>query len=59
MGAEIFRITGLLNHYHFREAVRYVTIGGRKAYPTYSAYLRERRRELLEAGENVDYSIPN
>ena len=56
-GKEIFRITGLLNHYHFREAVRYVVIGHRKVYPRWGAYLRERRRELLAAGEDVDYSI--
>lgn len=56
-GKEIFRVTGLLNHYHFREAVRYVVLGHRRAYPRFGAYLRERRQELLAAGEDVDYSI--
>ena len=58
-GREIFRITGLLNRYHFREAVRYVAIGHRQKFPTFSAYLRQRRKELLAAGETVDYSIPD
>ena len=58
-GKEIFRVTGLLNPYHFREAARYAAIGGRRAYPTFGAYLRVRRDELLAAGENVDYSIPD
>ena len=56
-GQEIFRVTGLLGHYHFREAVRYVAIGHRKAYPTFNTYLRVRRQELLAAGHNIDYSL--
>lgn len=56
-GREVFRITGLLNHYHFREAVRYVAIGHRAAYPRFGAYLRARRQELLADGQTIDYSI--
>ena len=58
-GREVFRITGLLNHYHFREAARYVAGGHNKKYKRWGAYLRERREELLASGENVDYSIPS
>lgn len=56
-GEEIFRVTGLLGHYHFREAVRYAAIGHRRAHPSYSAYLRARRQELLAAGQTIDYSL--
>ncbi len=56
-GKEIFRISGLLNRYHFREATRYVALGHRRLYPRWGAYLSARRKELLISGETIDYSI--
>ena len=53
----IFDITGALNPYHFREAVRYVAGGHHHQYDRWGAYLRDRRQQIIADGGEVDYSF--
>jgi thioredoxin-related protein len=55
-GREIFRIDARYYHFHFKEALRYVTGGHYKRYPTISAYNAARREELRKRGVDIDYS---
>ena len=55
-GREIFRIDGQLYHFHFKEALRYVSGGHHRRYPNISAYNAARREELLQQGIDIDYT---
>jgi thioredoxin-related protein len=55
-GREIFRIDARYYHFHFKEALRYVSGGHYKRYPTTSAYNAARREELRKRGVDIDYS---
>ena len=55
-GREVFRVDGQLYHFHFKEALRYVSGGHYRQYPTISAYNAARRAELLKQGVDIDYS---
>jgi len=55
-GREIFRVEGILYHFHFKEALRYVSGGYYKQFESASAYNAARRQELLKQGVNIDYS---
>lgn len=55
-GREIFRIDGQLYHFHFEEALRYVSGDHHRRYPNISAYSAARREELLQQGIDIDYT---
>lgn len=55
-GREIFRMDGRLYHFHFKEALRYVSGGYYKRYPSISRYNAARREELARQGVDIDYS---
>jgi len=55
-GREIFRAEGILYHFHFKEALRFVSGGYYKQYASASAYNGARRQELLKQGIDIDYS---
>lgn len=54
-GREIFRFDGRLYHFHFKEALRYVSGGYYKQYASLSQYNAARRTELLKQGIAIDY----
>lgn len=55
-GREIFRIDARLYHFHFKEALRYVSGGYHRRYASISAYNAARREELRKRGVDIDYS---
>lgn len=55
-GRVIFRIDSQLYHFHFKEALRYVSGGHYKRYASINRYNAARRTELLEQGVNIDYA---
>lgn len=55
-GREIFRVDTHLYHFHFKEALRYVSGGHYKQYETLPRYNAARRLELLKQGIDIDYS---
>lgn len=55
-GREIFRVDGLLYHFLFKEALRYVSGGYHKRYESYSQYNAARRDELLGQGIDINYA---
>lgn len=55
-GREIFRIDARLYHFHFKEALRYVSGGHHRRYASISAYNAARRDELRKRGVDIDYS---
>ncbi len=55
-GREVFRFDGRLYHFDFKEALRYVSGGHYKRFPTMSQYKAARRAELLGQGIDIDYS---
>lgn len=55
-GREIFRMDGGLYHFHFKEALRFVSGGYYKRYPSMSSYNAARRIELRNQGIDIDYS---
>ena len=55
-GREIFRVEGILYHFHFKEVLRYVSGGHYKQFESASAYNAARRQELLRRGVDIDYS---
>ncbi|HEX6296021.1 MAG TPA: hypothetical protein VFZ74_05540, partial [Burkholderiales bacterium] len=55
-GREIFRFDGHLYHFHFKEALRYVSGGHYKRFPSISQYNAARRAELTRQGVDIDYA---
>jgi thioredoxin-related protein len=55
-GREIFRFDGHLYHFHFKEALRYVSGGHYKRFPSISQYNAARRVELTRQGVDIDYA---
>lgn len=55
-GRETFRIDARLYHFHFKEALRYVSDGYHRRYASSSAYNAARREELRKRGVDIDYS---
>jgi len=55
-GREVFRFDGRLYHFHFKEALRYVSGGHYKRFASLSQYNAARRAELLKQGIDVDYA---
>lgn len=55
-GREVFRFEGHLYHFHFKEALRYVSGGHYKRFPTLPRYNAARRAELGRQGIDIDYS---
>ena len=55
-GREVFRFEGRLYHFHFKEALRYVSGGHYRRFGGISKYNAARREELLKRGINIDYS---
>ena len=55
-GREIFRFDGHLYHFHFKEALRYVSGGHHKRFPSISQYNAARRAELTRQGVDIDYA---
>ena len=55
-GREIFRFDGHLYHFHFKEALRFVSGGHYKRFATMSQYNAARRAELSRQGIDIDYS---
>lgn len=55
-GREVFRFDGRLYHFHFKEALRYVSGGHYKRFASLSQYNAARRAELLKQGVDIDYS---
>jgi thioredoxin-related protein len=55
-GKPVFRMDTRLYHFHFKEALRYVSGGWYKQYPVKSQYSAARREELLRQGVTIDYS---
>ncbi len=53
-GEERVRIKGVLRHWHFTTAIRYVGEGYYETYPTLRQFSRAFRQQQLEAGINVD-----
>lgn len=53
-GKEQSRIDGRLYHFHFKEALRYVSDKFYKQYSNYNAYLAVRQEQLLKQGINID-----
>ncbi len=54
-GREIFRMDGRLYHFHLKEALRFVSGGYYKRYPSLSSYNAARRSELRDQGIDIDY----
>ena len=52
----IFRFEGHLYHFHFKEALRYVSGGHYKRFASISQYNAARRDELLSQGVDIDYA---
>lgn len=52
----MFRFDGKLYHFHFKEALRYVSGGHYRRYKSISAYNAARRQELLGQDIDIDYS---
>jgi thioredoxin-related protein len=55
-GREVFRFEGHLYHFHFKEALRYVSGGHYKRFASISQYNAARREELLGQGVDIDYA---
>lgn len=55
-GRQQYLIDGRLYHFHFTEALRYVSGRFYDDYPSYNAYLSARQAELLRQGVNIDLS---
>jgi len=55
-GREIYRMDSLLYHFHFKEALRYVSGAYYKRFQSPSGYNAARRDELLKQGITIDYS---
>ncbi len=55
-GKPVFLMDTRLYHFHFKEALRYVSGGWYKQYPVKSQYSAARREELLRQGVTIDYS---
>jgi len=55
-GREIYRIDGALYHFHFQEALRYVSGGYYKRFDSFSEYGAAYRAELLEKGVDIDFA---
>lgn len=55
-GREIFRADGRLYHFHFKEALRYVSGGHYRRYENVTQYNAARRVELLKQGIGIDYA---
>ena len=55
-GQEQSRIDGRLYHFHFKEALRYVSGKFYEEYPSYNAYLIARQQQLLRQGVDIDLS---
>jgi thioredoxin-related protein len=55
-GREVFRFDGHLYHFHFKEALRYVSGGHYKRFASISRYNAARRAELLKQGVDIDYA---
>ena len=55
-GREIFRADGRLYHFHFREALRYVSGAYYRKFDTLSQYRAAYRAELLRKGIDIDYA---
>ena len=53
-GREVVRIEGVLRHFHFVSALRFVAEEKFLEFPTLSAYGRDRAEQLLKAGVDVD-----
>ncbi|HEY7658785.1 MAG TPA: thioredoxin fold domain-containing protein [Burkholderiales bacterium] len=54
-GREILRVDTHLYHFHFKEALRYVSGGHYQRHETLSRYNAARRTELLKQGIEIDY----
>lgn len=55
-GREVFRFDGHLYHFHFKEALRYVSGGHYRRFAGISQYNAARRAELLQQGVDIDYA---
>ena len=55
-GREVFRFDGHLYHFHFKEALRYVSGGHYRRFASISQYNAARRAELLKQGVDIDYA---
>lgn len=55
-GRPIFRMDSRLYHFHFKEALRYVSGGYYKQYASINRYNAARRTELLKQGVKIDYA---
>jgi thioredoxin-related protein len=55
-GREVFRFDGHLYHFHFKEALRYVSGGHYKRFGSITQYNAARRAELTRQGVHIDYS---
>lgn len=55
-GREVFRFDGKLYHFHFKEALRYVSGGHYRRFASLSQYNAARRAELLKQGIDIDYA---
>jgi thioredoxin-related protein len=55
-GREVFRFEGHLYHFHFKEALRYVSGGHYRRFASISQYNAARRDELLRQGVDIDYA---
>lgn len=55
-GREIYRADGRLYHFHFKEALRYVSGVYYKKFDTLSQYRAVYRAELLKQGIDIDYA---
>lgn len=53
-GRELVRIEGVLRHFHFATALRYVGERQFESYPSLRAYSRAHREALLRSGVDVD-----
>jgi thioredoxin-related protein len=55
-GREIYRVDGRLYHFHFKEALRYVSGGYYKQFDSLSKYRAAYREELLKKGIDINYA---
>ena len=55
-GREIYRVDGRLYHFHFKEALRYVSGAYYKRFDSLSRYRAAYRSELLRKGIDIDFS---
>ena len=55
-GRVIFRMDSQLYHFHFKEALRYVSGGHYKQYSSINHYNAARRAELFKQGVKIDYA---